>query len=165
MTSPRTRPGRTNGFFYGKLRCNAPGLIEDLKEDNLPYRIAAARHGLKRGTYERLRRFVANHRELVRLALETGDWSAIEEILFARVPRYPHYPCYIDALVEAGAASDVKARRPQRGRPKGARNRQPGAVAAVNPQSPAARRRKPKRMPSRLSRIWRGIARLFGSEA
>lgn len=166
MVHLNNKLGRTNGAFYANLRCHAAGILDDLKQGDLPVRPAAARRGLKRHAYERLLRFVADHPKLVETALATGDWSPIEEVLFARVRLYPHYPCYIDALVAAGVATDLKARPAKRGRPKGSRNKPKGEAATATPEQPAKRARPPKAKPtrSRFSRLWRGIVRLFGPE-
>jgi hypothetical protein len=153
MTRPTLKRGRANGPFYAKLRCQAARIIDDLQRKTLPSRVAAARLGLARSTYERLRRFVADHQDLVASALKSGDWSSIEEILFAGVPQYRNFPSYIAALVKAGAASEVKGRHAQRGRP-----RKPGNERKTTP----ARKRKTKKPRSRLRRLWRKITRLFG---
>lgn len=107
---------RRNRKFYANLRYHARGIVIDLiLKEKRTVAEAAEWHGLKIGTYYRLRNFVRDHREVVGDALRTGNWRPVEEILFPELfAAYSHRPNYKAAYNTA--TSDLRriARRKQK---------------------------------------------------
>ena len=99
---------RRNAGFYDLLRRLAIALHQDLIAQRT-IQEAAVRHGMKEGTYYRLRVFFREHKETILEAQRTGNWRPVEVILFPELlATYPQCPDYAAACEAAIAALRVR---------------------------------------------------------
>ncbi|KAB2907129.1 MAG: hypothetical protein F9K30_24075 [Dechloromonas sp.] len=132
--APFQRYGQPPTLLYKLIRLLADHVLREIEKPTASKRIHAARHGVDRSIYLRVQEFIAEHRELVLAAKNDGDWTAVEDIVFRRIPHYREYPSYAQALIEIGAASGPKPR--------------PKSRAAASSKQPT-HQQKPKRVARR----------------
>lgn len=67
------------------------------------FRIRAEMLGIPKTTYVRLEAFVERYSSLIAQARASGDWTAIEDILFGPFGQYRYLPSYRKALAQIAA--------------------------------------------------------------